>query len=139
MTVSIQAKNVSQKSQSILRGGIVTGIGTSIGSEADMFQGGLLDYDLASFKTARIRGSMTVTALGANTFLQVELFDTRVGRIISVARGTNNNQTVQFDFLMVQLRDFPDQPQDYDIQCHGDNVANNGSLEWQAEITELPN
>lgn len=139
MTVSIQAKNVSQKSQSILRGGIVSGIGTAIGSELDMFQGGLLDYDVPSFKTARIRGSFTIIALGANSFLQIELFDTRAGRIISVGRGTTINQTVPFDFLMVQLRAFPENSQDYDLQSHGDNVANNGSLQWQAEITELPN
>ena len=139
MTVSIVAKNSSQKSQSILRGGIVTGIGTAIGSEADMFQGGLNDYDVPSFKTARLIGSFTVIALGANSFLQVELFDTRAGRIISQGRATANNQTVAFEFIMVQLREFPTNPQDYEIQTHGDNVGNNGSLNWSAEITELPN
>jgi len=137
LVFSIIAKNATQSSQSIVRGGIVTGIGTAVGSEATMFQGGLNNYDVPSFKTARIRGSLTVISLGSNSFLQIELFDTRAGRIISQARATVNNQTVFFDFSMAQRRVAASQ--DFDIQSKGDNVANDGSLEWSAEITELPN
>ncbi len=137
MTVSIIAKNASQGAQKVLRGGTVSGIGTAIGVELTMFQGGLLFYDVPSFVTAHIKGAFTITDLGANDFLQIELFDTRAGRIIAQGRSTTVNTTVQFDFTMVQLRE--EAFQDYDIQCHGNNVANDGKLEWSAEITELPN
>jgi len=139
MTISIIAKNASQAGQTIVRGGRLTVLGSGGHTELPINQGGLLTYNVPAFKTALIRGSMVVTNLGStNTFIQVEMFDTQSGRLIPIARANAVNVTVNFEMKLVQLRNFPVDPQDQQIEIHGDG-ANDGVAEWFAFIEEKPN
>jgi len=139
LVFAIIAKTSAQKIQSIVRGGILSNLGSGAASEASFNQGGLLSYTVPAFKTAIVKGSIVATNMGTNTVIRAELFDTQAGRLVAVAAVTSVGQTEKFEFEMPQLRNFPVDPQDFNIAAHGNNPANDGTAEWQAEITELPN
>ncbi len=139
MTVSIVAKNASQGSQTILRGGRLTEVRGAGTIEVPINQGGLLAYEVPEFKTALIRGSFTITDFGTNnTFMQVEMFDTQSGRLIPIARGTVLGQTVVFEMKITQLRP-ASSGQDQEVQFHGNGATGDGVAEWFAFIEEKPN
>lgn len=138
MTFAIFAKNSSQAEQSIIRGGRLTVVGSGGFTETDMIQGGLANYEVPSRKSARIRGTLILTSLGTdNTFIQVQFIDNQSGRTIPVARATVVGQTVTFDIKLAQVRVRPPAGIDMQMNVIGDGV-NDGTAEWQAQITELP-
>lgn len=139
MVFSIIAKNASQVGQTIVRGGRLTVLGSSGVTESPINQGGLLAYEVPQFKNAVIKGTMTPTNFGTdNTFFQVELFDSQSGRLIPIVRSGTVGLTVSFELKVTQLRPRPEDPQDQEMQIHGDGV-NDGTAEWYAEIIEKPN
>lgn len=133
---SIIAKNASQKSQGITRGGRIINLGSGAAGENAINTGGLLTYVVPEGKKAKIKGNISVTNYGANLFVEVEVFDNSSGRLIPVVRLTAAQNEVSKPFEMEIVHILPALRQE--VQIHGDNAANNGTAQWFASIEELP-
>lgn len=137
LVFSIIAKTAAQKAQGVTRGGRLTVLGSGGATELDINAGGLLNYIVPLGKRAIIKGSINVTVWGANTSLDVEVFDNSSGRLIPVLHLINvagvlvgGTFELEVSHVVGALRS--------EIQVHGDNGANNGTAEWIASVQEIP-
>jgi len=135
LVFSLIAKNASQKTQSLTRGGRLTVVGSGGSTELPISAGGLLAYVVPDNKKAIVRGNITVTDLGSQAFIQVEVFDTASGRLMPIVRISTVGVSSIFTTEIVKVgTGVPTQ----EIQIHGDTTPNDGVAEWFADITELP-
>lgn len=121
--------NLLQKIDTIIRGGVWTGVGSGASSEAAIGLGGWGNYRSAVGHRGLIRGTLVLNSLGTNTFLEATVFDTVNGRIIPVARVDANNTSVNFETEV---------DRDFIMGMRGDNAANDGSCEIITHVQEVP-
>jgi len=127
--------NIINVLPAIIRGGLFTVVGSGGATEAAISTGGLLGYSVPPGKKAKFKGTITVTAFGANNRISVNVFDNSAGRIIPV--GSVNSDAVNNLNVSKTFEGFLEND-DFDFIVNGDNGANNGACTVIVEITELP-
>jgi len=135
LVFSLIAKNSTQKVQSLVRGGRLINVGSGAAGELQINAGGILNYVVPNNKKAIVRGNITVTDLGSQAFIQVEVFDTASGRLMPILRINTVNESRVFTTEIVKIGDGVPTQQ---IEAHGNTTPNDGVAEWFADITELP-
>jgi len=134
--LDIIAKNVSQVSNKIIRGGIYTNVGSGGVTEAAISTGGILGYNVPTNKKATFKGTLTPIIFNSNSRLALNIFDNVAGRIIQVSSvssfpvGTNEGISIQFAGVL--------ESSDFDFIINGNSAANDGSLNCIMDIVELP-
>jgi len=131
VTVSIIAKNQSQKRNTQIRGGTIIDIGSAnVSNEQPVASGGLKAYAPPVGKTARVIGALVLTDLGTNnTRIFASVTDLGAGRTIQITQDlTVVGQRGVFDFTMLN---------NYFVQVGGDGgVPKDGKANWLADIQE---
>jgi len=135
LVFSLIAKNASQKTQSLTRGGRLTVLGSGGSTELPIAAGGLLAYSVPDNKKAIIRGNLTITDLGSQAFIQVEVFDTASGRLMPILRLTSVGDSRSFNTEIVKIGTGIAKQE---MQIHGSTTPNDAVAEWFVDITELP-
>jgi len=121
--------NATQKLADIIRGGKFTVVGSGGSTEQPIDAGGWATYRPAVGTRALIKGTLTLLALGSNTFLSVTVFDNTAGRLIEIARVDANQPSVEFEIEIQR---------EFTCSVTGDNAANDGSCDVLSYVRELP-
>jgi len=121
--------NQLQKLPTIIRGGLFTVVGDGNFTEAPINDGGWATYRAAVGNVALIKGTIVLGVLGTNTFIDVTVFDTVLGRTVPIARINAANPKISFE---VEVN------RNFTMGVTGDNAADDGTCSILAFIQEVP-
>ena len=129
MVSKTTARNQTQKLNRQIRGSIVTVLGSGGSTQAGFADGVVTGYEPPEGKKAIIKGQISLKAIGSNTLMGINTFDQGAGRISRIATVSAAVLTSRFEIVLQN---------DMVLNFSGDNNANDGSLDCNIEIEELP-
>ena len=125
----ISARNQTQKLNRAIRGSLVTVLGSGGSTQAGFADGIVTGYEPPENKKAIIRGQIALRALGTNTTMSINTFDTTAGKISKIATVSSAILVSHFEVILQN---------NMVLLFSGDNAADDGSLDCNIEIEELP-
>ncbi len=123
------SRNQTQRLNRQIRGSLVTVLGSGGSTQAGFADGIVTGYEPPENKKAIVRGQISLRAIGSNTTMSINTFDQSAGRISKIATISSSVLISQFEVVLQN---------DMVLNFSGDNSANDGSLDCNIEIEELP-